>query len=471
MSEAPVSVLYVNDEPELLEFAVTGLEREFARLSVRTATSVEEGLKLFRGGNIDCIVSDYHMPDQTGIDFLRKIREMDADMPFILFTNTGSEQVASDAISAGVSDYLVRETLDNQYQLLATKILSQVEKHRTAQRAAQTDRRLRELSEVSNDALWVFSPEWDELLFINSAHERLFGQSQEALRSNPTSFLDKIHPDDIDRVKHAMDRASNGELIQVEYRIRKSDSVQLWVESRCQPIMGEDGDVLRLIGMTRDVTDRKVREEALAEKNKQLEEFTGTVAHDIRNPLSIASGHLELARQECDSEHLAPTEDALARIEQLLSDLLELAKAGETIGDLSEATLAEIATESFRDISDTNASLEIASSRRLLCNPLRLREALGNLFRNAIEHNTEPVTITVGTLSEKGFYIEDDGVGIPDSDWSKVFESGYTTIQNGTGFGLAIVKQIIDAHGWDIKISASSAGGARFELTGIDQAG
>lgn len=469
MSEAPVTVLYVNDEPELLEFAVTGLERESTRLSVRAATTVKAGLDLFRGENIDCIVSDYHMPDQTGIDFLRKIRATDPDMPFILFTNTGNEQVASNAISAGVSDYLVRDTLENQYQLLATKILSQVEKQRTAQRAAQTDQRLRELSEVSNDALWVFSPEWDELLFINSAHERLFGQSQEAIRSNPTSFLDKIHPDDTDRVKHAMSRASNGELIQVEYRIRKSDSVQLWVESRCQPILGEDGGVLRLIGMTRDVTDRKVREEALAEKNKQLEEFTGTVAHDIRNPLSIASGHLQLARQECDSEHLAPTEDALARIEQLLSDLLELAKAGETIGDFSEVTLAEIATESFRDISDTNATLEIASSQSLLCNPLRLQEALGNLFRNAIEHNTEPVTITVGVHTPNGFYVEDDGAGIPESDRSQVFESGYTTIRNGTGFGLAIVKQITDAHGWNITVSAGSDSGARFEITGIEQ--
>ena len=98
-----------------------------------------------------------------------------------------------------------------------------------------------------------------------------------------------------------------------------------------------------------------------------------------------------------------------------------------------------------------------------------MAQALENLFRNAIEHGGESVTVTIGVLDDKrGFYVADDGPGIPEAEREDVFDSGYTTSNDGTGFGLAIVSRICAAHGWDITATESESGGARIEITGVE---
>ncbi|PSQ55429.1 hybrid sensor histidine kinase/response regulator, partial [Halobacteriales archaeon SW_8_68_21] len=86
---------------------------------------------------------------------------------------------------------------------------------------------------------------------------------------------------------------------------------------------------------------------------------------------------------------------------------------------------------------------------------------------NAIEHNKQDVTITVDELAD-GFYIEDDGTGIPEDKRNDVFNTGYTTAEEGTGFGLSIVSEIVEAHGWDVRITDGSEGGVRFEITNVN---
>ena len=96
----------------------------------------------------------------------------------------------------------------------------------------------------------------------------------------------------------------------------------------------------------------------------------------------------------------------------------------------------------------------------------RLEQLFENLFRNAIEHGRPDTTVRVGALSDdRGFFVSDDGSGIPESSRKHVFEMGYSTTPNGTGFGLSIVSDIVAAHNWDIDIRESAAGGARFEVT------
>jgi signal transduction histidine kinase len=127
--------------------------------------------------------------------------------------------------------------------------------------------------------------------------------------------------------------------------------------------------------------------------------------------------------------------------------------------------------------------IRIASTRTIPADESRLRQLLENLIRNAVEHSStsppasredavehgsEDVTITVGAL-EDGFYVADDGVGIPESEREKVFESGYTTAEEGTGIGLGLVAEIADAHGWEVRLTESESGGARFEFTGVDR--
>ncbi|WP_066411331.1 sensor histidine kinase [Halorubrum aethiopicum] len=464
-----VSVLYVNDDPDLRELVARRLEREEDRVDVRTAESVDAAERVRSRHDVDCIVSDHHMTGRTGLDYLRSVREDDDGIPFVLFTETGDEEVASEAISAGVTDYVIHRAIGDPSPLLARKVLSAVDHERTQRRIDRTSRQLRSVAEATDDALWIFSADWRELHFINSAYESVFGQPVEELRSEPRSFLERIHPDDVDRVERAMGRASEGEYVRIEYRVNTSAELQSWVESRCTPVTDQRGDVDFISGFSRDITDRKYYEASLVEKNEQLEQFASTVAHDLRNPLNVADGNVDLARENREDPRLETAARALAKMGDLIDDLLALAKEGAAIDERSPIAFESLVRSASENLLLPETTLEIVGSGTLRCDPDRTEEALENLFRNALDHGGESVTVTAGVLEAgNGFYVEDDGPGIPPSEREAVFERGHTTSEHGTGFGLAIVDQIVTAHGWEIEIATGSDGGARFEITGTD---
>lgn len=203
-------------------------------------------------------------------------------------------------------------------------------------------------------------------------------------------------------------------------------------------------------------------------QKRQLEQVASILSHDIRNPLSIAQGHLDLARKSGDSEHFDKIEGALDRIDELVEDVFTLAKQEYSAADLSDVPFREAAVEAWNECDTKNARLEVESNDELLIRSNRsmLKELFTNLFTNAIEHNSSPVTVTVGSLAN-GFYVSDDGNGIPESDRSSAFELGHSTRSDGTGIGLAIVTQVADIHGWTISITESTDGGARFEITDV----
>ena len=466
-----VSVLYINDDPELLELVSSRLEREDERIEVRAVESVDRAVNVRSRHDVDCILSDQHMPGRTGLQYLRSIRDDGDETPFILFTRTGDETVASESISAGVTDYVIQRAIGDPSALLARKILSAVEHDRARRRVERTDRKLRSVAETTDDALFIFSPDWRELHFINSAYEAVFGQSTEEIRADPQAFLDQVRSEDVDRVEEAMSRASEGESVRIEYRVERSEELEAWIESRCAPVTDDSGDIEFISGFSRDITDQKYYEQSLVEKNERLERFASTVAHDLRNPLNVADGNLDLAMRDRDSPYLETSAGALARMDDLIDDLLSLAKEGSTIDDTTTVPFGSLVRSSRENMRLVESTIAIEESEVIRCDPGRTIEALENLFRNAVEHGGEDVTITAGVLDdgdEDGFYVEDDGRGIPPSDREAVFDRGHTTSDHGTGFGLAIVDQIVAAHGWEIEVAEGSDGGARFEVTGVE---
>ncbi|MYL68284.1 hybrid sensor histidine kinase/response regulator [Halorubrum distributum] len=230
---------------------------------------------------------------------------------------------------------------------------------------------------------------------------------------------------------------------------------------------------------TRRLADRTAE---LERQNDRLEEFAGVVSHDLRNPLEVARGRTELAREECDSDHLAAVERAHDRMTALIDDLLTLAREGDPVTDAEPVDLGRVVGSCWRTVDTRDATLRSEAEGIILADEGRLRQLLENLIRNSVEHGStssqaEPddsvehggkdVTVTVGTLSD-GFYVADDGPGIDPDRREEVFDAGYSTSQSGTGFGLRIVEQVADAHGWSVRAVESEEGGARFEITGVE---
>ena len=215
----------------------------------------------------------------------------------------------------------------------------------------------------------------------------------------------------------------------------------------------------------------RIRRTELRRERDRLEEFASVVSHDLRNPLTVARGHLDLARREHpDDDHLDAVEPALDRMEDIIGETLALAREGKRVDEVDDVAVDECARRCWSRVDTADATLRVAEPPAVRADADRLSHVFENLFRNAVEHGGPGVTVRVGALDgEVGFFVEDDGPGIPDDRAERVRETGFTTTQDGTGFGLAIVDQIVDAHGWTLRIGAGDDGGARFEIAGVDR--
>ncbi|WP_299233905.1 PAS domain S-box protein [Natronomonas sp.] len=206
----------------------------------------------------------------------------------------------------------------------------------------------------------------------------------------------------------------------------------------------------------------------LEHQNDRLDRFASRASHDLRNPLSVAKGRLELARdRHGDDEDLEAAATALAEAESRIEEMLEFARLGEVVTDPDPVSLREAARAAWGVIGADAATMTVSEDVSLSGDGERVERLLENLFRNAIEHCRPDVTVRLGALSgESGFYVEDDGDGIPDEERDSVFEPGYTTSEAGSGLGLAIVEEIATAHDWSVRLGESSNGGVRFEFVG-----
>ena len=199
-----------------------------------------------------------------------------------------------------------------------------------------------------------------------------------------------------------------------------------------------------------------------ATEQSNAEELVSIVSHDLQSPLNVARIHLEQAQEEHGSPHLDSVAQSLDRMEALIADFLSLTWDGQRIEQLEHVNLALMANACWQSIDAENASLVVDTTRTIRADTARFQQLLENLFGNAVEH-ASATTVTVGGVGDDGFYVEDDGVGIPKSERGDVLDSGYST-DDSTGFGLAIVDTIAEAHGWSTTVTESDSGGARFEF-------
>ncbi|AXG06192.1 PAS domain S-box protein [Haloplanus rubicundus] len=789
-----IRVLHVDDD--LVELAADALERSSEALRVQTETSVDDALTRLETDDVDCVVSDYEMPGRDGLEFLRVVRECDPDLPFILFTGKGSEEIASEAISAGVTDYLQKERGLDQYAVLANRIENAVSKHG----AERMVRRAYGAMDTAREGIALLDED-GYFRYVNQAYAGITGYERGALIGEhwellyPDAHVDRIYDEILPAVprdgrwsgrtvyeradgdhivtSHALAYADDGSLIclvrdcdddrdvddfetvaadederttsaadgilddaldalgdvfyvldtegNVVYvnepkvtgydraEIESMDSTELFDPADCERVVegirhaletgsderelrlrtevggrrtyefcswtltDADGEPSHVVGIGRDVSGRKDREralnglhrttrdlmradstaeiaeltvEALADiltltqagvhyhseretalvpaawtsevedvigeppdlgpgsiaweafetgevkhyedlgnaddlhnestvlgselivplgdhgvvivaaveadafdendrrlvqllcenvtaaierithetvlrkrevelerENERLDEFASLVSHDLRNPLNVASGRLELARGTCESTHIDEAIQALERMETLVDDVLKLAREGEAVDETEPVALSTVVERCWANVETDGVTLDRVDEATIAADRSRLAQVFENLFRNSVEHgstsnrtesgdavehgSTGPrsqapedsvehgsrddrsesshedfLEVTVGTITDaadevRGFYVEDDGVGIDPDEREQVFEAGYSTGDGGTGFGLRIVEDIVRAHGWTIECTDGAAGGVRFEITGV----
>ncbi len=243
-----------------------------------------------------------------------------------------------------------------------------------------------------------------------------------------------------------------------------------FMNERCTVDESLARDVSIVVDSLGGLIEQKRTEALLRSRADRLEEFATVLSHDLRNPLNVAMGNLEQIQAESEREHVETIAAAHERMEELIEELLSLTNHGKAADSHEPIVLAEIIQRCWETVETPDATVHIDTDRVIQADQSRLRQIVENLLRNAVVHGGPETAVTVGDL-DSGFYIADDGPGVPTAHREAVFEPGHTTHTNGNGLGLSIVRDIVSAHGWEISVTEAASGGARFEITNVDCVG
>jgi len=323
----------------------------------------------------------------------------------------------------------------------------------------------RSLVENGSDAIVSIDTN-STILYANQAVERVFGYEPEELVGEQLTIImpDRFHADHFESVDEYLEtgeRQLDWNSIRLPAVHRDGHEVDLSITFEEHSYEGT-----RIFsGIMRDISERVEQQRELERQNERLEQFASLVSHDLRDPLQAAKATTAVAKAG-DEEALEELDGIYDRMDALIEDVLSLAKQGQAVGETEPVSVASVGEQAWSTAGADSATLELADSLPTVsADPERLQALLANLFRNALEHGPSDATVEVGSLADAdGFYLADDGPGFGDADTDELFTYGYTTNEDGTGFGLSIVAEIAEAHSWDVTATDSAAGGARFEV-------
>ncbi|WP_440765942.1 PAS domain S-box protein [Natronorubrum sp. DTA7] len=347
-------------------------------------------------------------------------------------------------------------------------------------------RRYERLVETAGDGMYVLD-EHGHFMTVNDALTEMTGYSREGLLGEHASLV--FDPDDIEageaKIRSLLSSGTGTDTLELSLETKTGDRIPCEVQIA---VLVHDGEYLGSVAVIRDITERKRSERKLREQNERLDAFARIVSHDLRNPLSVAQGYLDLLEETESLEHAENVRDGLDRMESIVEDVLAIARDGQWATDTESVDLESVARDAWEYVSTADASLSVAETTAIEADRSRLLRLLENLFRNAVEHgSTSPalqaqreaaedgdagLSVRIGVLESddetdtepRGFFVEDDGTGLPEDMRHELFDPSVSSSSDGLGIGLWVVREVAAGHGWSVTAAESEAGGARFEF-------
>ena len=467
------TILYVDDERDMLEQGKTLIEKMGA-FKVHTISSAIQALDLPDILNYDAIVSAYQLPGMDGITFLKEIRKRNNEIPFILFTGRGREEVVIEAINNGANFYIQKGgDQASQFADLTHKIRQAVEHRRANNLISCLNTNQRKLAAAMNLA-HVVHWECDAITYVFTFDDRFFAMyGTSAEREGGTQFSlmryseEFIHPDDreeaLRKVREGLENPDPDAVTYVEHRIIRRDGHIRDIRVGMGVIRDGDGKIIRTYGANQDITERKKGEKALERAYRQINLLTEVTRHDIINNLSELYLHLDLARMDCPDPRFSEYLDNMEEVVRIIQSRIEFTRIFQEIGIEKPVwiLLNTILPGSSAPLPVTyDSTIQRVS---LLVDPL-VKTVFSTLLDNSIRHGEHVTEIRV-SAHESGNNLmilwEDNGVGIPDEEKELIFNRGYG---KNTGFGLFLVREILSLTGISIHETGIPGSGVRFEI-------
>lgn len=368
-----------------------------------------------------------------------------------------------------------------------------ITENKNAEQALQeSEQKFRQLAENLQQVFWMTDPERSQILYISPAYEKIWGRSCQSLYENPKSFIDPIYADDRQEVEIVMQNQKEG--FDIEYRLIHSDGSMRWIRDQAFPVKDKTGEVYRVVGIAKDITERKRAEQEIFKafaREKELGElksrFVSMTSHEFRTPLAVISSSAGILKdfghklnEEQKIKHLECIQTYVRHTTQLLDDILLINKAenGKLAFQPAYLNLIPFCQKLVEEIqiSAPNHIIVFFSNPQYIVttnlDKKLLRQILINLLSNAIKYSPQSSTINFNlNITEQNviFSIQDYGIGIPEADQLQLFESFHraSNVGNipGTGLGLSIVAKCIDLHKGSITVNSQLGVGTNFTVT------
>lgn len=463
-----VRVLVVDDDPDSRARTTASLRR-VDEFSVSAADSSSAALAHVDESSVDCIVTTHDPPTVDGFGLLDTLRADEYPVPVVFFPAEGSEALAGEALAAGADGYVPNTTDETADETLVERIRAVVTTDRTDRetRSAREFSYYRALVEEVMDGAHIIDST-GERVFFNGRSATVHDIAPERLRSEaPQVFVEEgiMEQSDLDSYNAVVQDLLDGkrETARVEMELDLPTVGPRIAETRLSRI--EDDALDGVVATTRDVTERVQTEQQLETQNRRLSNLARFFSHDLRNPLNVAIGYAELAREGGDSEHFDRLDAALARMDRLVDDALLLTDRDATDLEQTSLSLSSVANRAWETVETGDATLVVETEGTVVANEGSLLRLFENVYRNAVAHGGSAVQVTV-RATDDGFAIDDDGKGFP-PETRRLLGVGVSG-GDSTGLGLAIVSEIAETHEWTLALEVSPEGGARVRFGGVD---
>lgn len=372
------------------------------------------------------------------------------------------------------------------------------EQKRTEQALRGSEERFRLIAETIAQVFWIFDCDHQRFVYVSPAYDELWPSDRETLRRDPQAWLAAVHPDDMAAARTALEAMTQAHKSDLEYRIRRTDGAVRHVQHRTFPVRNSKGETWAC-GMIGDVTDHRVaqleverlnatlarRATELEHTNRELEAFSYSVAHDLRNPLRSINGFSAVIAQRFGSQLGVEGLDFLERIraagqrmDELIDALLGLSRVARAELNCHSVNLSALvrlrAGELQRELPGRGADIAIADDILVHADPALLRILVQNLLDNAwkFTRRRERARIEFGTQvrdGERVYFVRDNGIGFDMAHAGMLFRP-FSRLHSaddfpGHGVGLATIQRIVQRHGGRIWAEAATDQGATFFFT------
>lgn len=449
-----IKILAIDDEPAHLNLTKICLE-DNEDISVEVAGSASEALAKIDSNEYDVVVSDYQMPRMDGLQLLKELNERKCEVPFILFTGKGREDIAVNALNLGASFYLQKGSdPEAQYAELANMIRRSAETFRAKRLLIESEMKFRALAEATTEGIMFH--DCGIIIDCNLQFAHLFGyEPEEIIGKNGFDFM--VSAETRDEILRWLQMGAKG---RIDFIGIKKDGTQICAETSAFPIVryGKPNICVQVY----DITDRKSLERKLEEAKSRAELYTDLLTHDIINYNTAAMGYLQLAEMRLplddkDGKLITRLLQVLENSSELITivrDLKMVETGKEEIVEIDICQLLNEVKEVYEKHLDRAVTMTLDEDKNCLVMASGLlRDAFSNIVSNAIKHSSGPLTIgiTVNKLSLEGtdlvrVIIADNGPGIPDERKDKIFDRSLMGLTKpvSRGLGLYLVKRLVE---------------------------